>query len=111
MSANEKHDNKEQDLDFKIQITDLPLGAVTPEMSVDAFIEATKGVMEDVARVVRATTESFFEHVKQLDARPSECAIEFGVNVGGEAGVPFVTKGTVGANFKVTLRWQWSDRK
>lgn len=33
-------------------------------------------------------------------------ALEFGLQVGGEAGVPFVTKGTAQANVKVTIEWK-----
>ena len=32
--------------------------------------------------------------------------LEFGLQLGGEAGVPFITKGTVQANVKVTVEWK-----
>jgi hypothetical protein len=36
---------------------------------------------------------------------PNELEIEFGVEMGGEMGIPLVTKGQASANFKITLKW------
>jgi hypothetical protein len=36
----------------------------------------------------------------------SEGTIEFGVELGGEMGVPLITKGEARANFKITLTWK-----
>jgi len=38
-------------------------------------------------------------------AAPGKIGLGFGVELGGEAGVPLVTKGTARANFKVVLTW------
>jgi len=32
--------------------------------------------------------------------------LEFGVQIGGEVGIPFITKGSVESNIKVTLTWE-----
>jgi hypothetical protein len=37
---------------------------------------------------------------------PNKVTLEFGLQLGGEAGVPFVTKGTAEANVKVTIEWE-----
>lgn len=37
--------------------------------------------------------------------RPDEIELEFGIKLGGEAGIPFVSKGTAEASIVVTLRW------
>jgi hypothetical protein len=37
--------------------------------------------------------------------------MEFGLQAGGETGVPFVTKGTAQANVKVTIEWDFSKDK
>ena len=37
--------------------------------------------------------------------QPGEVEVEFGIELGGEAGVPLVTKGTAKANVKITLKW------
>lgn len=32
--------------------------------------------------------------------------LEFGVQIGGEVGIPFITKGSIESNVKVTLTWE-----
>lgn len=93
---------------FKIQVGGTPGGAqVMPESASDDFIDGTADKLGSVAAAVEVATGAFMERLNQLKLKPSECVLEFGVNVGGEAGVPFITKGTVGANFKVALKWTW----
>jgi|GEM_PF-3292587 hypothetical protein len=41
---------------------------------------------------------------------PGEVEIEFGVELGGETGIPLITKGEAKANFKITLKWKESAR-
>ena len=102
--------NEQSHTVFKIQVGGTPGGAqVSPESASEDFIDGTAAKLEAVASVVEASTEPFLRKLSELKLRPSECAIEFGVNVGGEAGVPFITKGTVGANFKVSLKWNWTE--
>ncbi|MEP0880976.1 hypothetical protein NDI49_05390 [Trichocoleus sp. ST-U3] len=36
--------------------------------------------------------------------------LEFGIEVGGEAGVPYVTKGTAKSNLKITVECSFPDR-
>lgn len=38
-------------------------------------------------------------------AQPKELVLEFGMTLGGEAGIPFVSKGTAEATFKITATW------
>lgn len=40
---------------------------------------------------------------------PSEINLEFGLELGGEAGVPMIMGGSAKANFKITLKWK-NDR-
>ena len=39
-----------------------------------------------------------------MDFQPDEMDVEFGLKVGGEAGV-FVAKSSLEANFKIKLKW------
>ena len=39
-------------------------------------------------------------------AKPQEVAVSFGVELGGELGIPLVTKGSAKANFNITLKWK-----
>ncbi len=54
--------------------------------------------------VVSAMAETVLEKLKAL--MPGEMEIEFGIELGGEMGIPMVTKGEAKANFKVTLKWK-----
>jgi hypothetical protein len=39
----------------------------------------------------------------KIGIRMANIHIEFGIEVGGEAGVPYVTKGTAKSNLKITV--------
>ncbi|MEQ8537320.1 MAG: CU044_2847 family protein [Coleofasciculus sp. D1-CHI-01] len=36
--------------------------------------------------------------------------MEFGLQTGGETGIPFVTKGSAQANVKITIEWDLSQK-
>ena len=37
------------------------------------------------------------------NANVDKVTLEFGVNIGGEAGIPYITKGSIGSNLKITV--------
>jgi hypothetical protein len=53
-------------------------------------------MIEEVGRAAKAAAQAL---------APDTFSLEFGVEVGGEAGIPFITKGTAAANFTVSLEW------
>jgi Trypsin-co-occurring domain 1 len=55
--------------------------------------------IEDVGRALMVAAQAL---------APQKFSVEFGVEVGGEAGIPFVTKGTAKASFTVSLEWSSS---
>jgi Trypsin-co-occurring domain 1 len=59
--------------------------------------------LESEFESVAAVAESVLACLKAL--QPGGVEIEFGVELGGELGIPLVTKGEAKANFKVTLKW------
>ena len=65
--------------------------------------------LEDAADTIADTCRTLFGRMlaKFDDGRPDELGLEFGVTLGGEAGIPFVTKGTAEATFKVTATWKF----
>jgi hypothetical protein len=93
---------------FKIEVAAPSGGGLRPEMSPERFLNATQETLKGIAEIIEESCASFVDRLNTMPAKPKECAIEFGVNAGGEAGVPFVAKGTLGANFKVSLKWTWS---
>ena len=61
--------------------------------------------MEAVARVA----ETVVETLKQL--APGGMEIEFGIELGGEGGIPLLTKYGAKANFKITLKWEGGKKE
>jgi hypothetical protein len=83
---------------------DVP-GSANPQASTDKFVEATVGRLEKMGEVIAVASKWLADKVSKIDNRPDSFSMEFGIDVGGEAGVPFITKGTIEANFKVTIGW------
>lgn len=98
-------DEDATDLGFSIEIAS-PGEEFSFESARDRLVDATRDKIAQVADVVGSAAESMVGKLKKLPERPTEISIEFGVNVGAEGQVPFVTKGSIGANFKVTLTWK-----
>jgi hypothetical protein len=55
-----------------------------------------------VAETVRTSLAEF--------NNPSGLEIEFGVELGGEAGIPKILSGSTKANFKITLKWENKEK-
>lgn len=83
--------------------------AVTPEANTEDFVEATEEKLKQVSELIREGCANVAENLFSIPNPPAEIGMEFGVDVGGEAGIPFVTKGTINANFKVSVTWKIGD--
>lgn len=57
--------------------------------------------MQDTIKAYTNYTLNAFSQVAH--ANVNKVTLEFGVNVGGKAGIPFITEGTIGSNIKVTV--------
>jgi hypothetical protein len=68
---------------------------------------------EMVTCTVRGYSELLLDSLRQgmKNFLPDKVTIEFGLQMGGEAGVPFVTKGTAQANVKVSVEWDLQERR
>lgn len=88
-----------------VQITDNHGGAL-PEAGTDDFVTATEEKLAQVANLVKTSCSGMAQNLLEIPNAPAEVAMEFGVDVGGEVGIPFVTKGTLNANFKVSVVWK-----
>lgn len=62
--------------------------------------------METEIESVAAMAETVLNALRVL--QPGEVEIEFGIELGGEMGIPLITKGEAKGNFKVTLKWNKS---
>ncbi|MEH2340044.1 CU044_2847 family protein [Nostoc sp.] len=94
---------------------------VSPQGEEEALID--KGWDADVAQkqivqnfqaiegTIRAYTVYTLNAFKKIPiANINKVTLEFGIKVGGEAGIPYVTKGTAESNLKVTVECSFPDQ-
>lgn len=75
-------------------------------------VEDLASRLEVAGEAAAATCAVLYSRIDQslkTSLRPAEISLEFGISLGGEAGIPFVAKGTVEASFKVTATWKPGD--
>lgn len=70
-------------------------------------VERITTELADLGTTVGSSCEAIFKAVKGAvnKVKPDELTLEFGLMLGGEAGVPFVAKGKAEANVGITMRW------
>ncbi len=76
---------------------------------VDDIAERTKRFKTVIASTIQGYSEILLDAVTSERVQqfvPSKLAVEFGIQVAGETGIPFVTKGSVQANVKVLVEWE-----
>ena len=88
-----------------VQVTTLPVG-VQPQTVEGTLKKIGRKELEAVGYVVDEIQNWLLEKISSLAQKPTKVALEFGIDVEGEAGVPFVTKGSIGANFKISMEWE-----
>jgi hypothetical protein len=61
----------------------------------------------DLGTFINDACVQLYNSVKEAASavKPSQVELSFGVTLGGEAGVPFVAKGSAQANVSITLTW------
>ena len=90
---------------FYIQVSDTYDGVVEPQSAEIDFVTVTPDKLERMGRTVRMAAEKILDSLKQSSVKPQAVALELGLNLSGEAGVPFVTKGSIKSNFKISITW------
>lgn len=66
---------------------------------------------EVIQKTIRAYTVYTLNAFKQVAiANVDKVTLEFGIEVGGEAGVPYVTKGTAKSNIKITVECSFPNK-
>ncbi|WP_204105162.1 MULTISPECIES: CU044_2847 family protein [Spirulina sp. CCY15215] len=75
---------------------------------IQARTDRLKSVLSSTVQVYSQTILSSIKDASE-DIKPSKVTLEFGLQLGGEMGIPFVTKGTAQANVAVTIEWDLSD--
>ena len=65
-----------------------------------------KGIENNIINYSSIVIEAVKNSAKQRnDSNLKSIELEFGLQIGGEAGIPFITKGTVQSNIKVKVAW------
>ncbi|MCW5596609.1 MAG: hypothetical protein KIT42_12120 [Rhodocyclaceae bacterium] len=73
--------------------------------------ENIKGALNHLEREFKAVVSAADLLLKSLKAlQPGSVEVEFGVELGGKMGIPLVTEGSSKANFKVTLKWEKTEK-
>ncbi|MDM3844072.1 MAG: CU044_2847 family protein [Aphanizomenon gracile PMC638.10] len=81
---------------------------------IDDIKEGTEKLQKAMISTVKGYSQMVISSVKDgLNdvLAPTKVTMEFGLQAGGETGIPFVTKGTAQANVKVTIEWDLSQNK
>lgn len=79
-----------------------------------AIEDATRRAMQSFAAMettIKTYTQRTLNAFRDLgSAEVDKVKLEFGINMGGEAGVPYVTKGTAECSLKITVECSFPSR-
>lgn len=107
MNFMNKKNKKTKETIFYVQVGNEFNDGVRPEGKTEDFIrEITQEHFQKMGDLIEKASNAFSQKISAMARKPKEFTIEFGLNAGGEVGIPCVTKGTVGADFKVILKWE-----
>lgn len=88
----------------KITITHTPTDRRIPEGAEEVVsIEDLKANLDSVKDTIVSCCQVLQEAMKAVE--PEKFAVEFGIKLSGETGIPMLTKSSVEGNFKVTVEW------
>jgi hypothetical protein len=81
------------------------LQGVPPGMDAVASVGDLERQFGEVQNLITSCCNSLYDSLSRLP-HADKVAVEFGVKLGGEAGVPMLTKASGEANFKVLVEWK-----
>lgn len=78
-----------------------------------------KGIKEDFQKHIKDLQSTIFAYTnyslaafkKVAMANVDKVTLEFGIEIGGETGIPYVTKGTAKSNLKIQVECSFIDNK
>jgi hypothetical protein len=78
-----------------------------------------KGLKEDFQKHIKDLQSTIFAYTnyslaafkKVAMANVDKVTLEFGIEIGGETGIPYVTKGTAKSNLKIQVECSFTDNK
>ena len=81
-----------------------PMGGEIAEKVTSRLANATEGVSSTIASVCRYVQGAF-----EAANRPDEVKVKFGLKIAGEAGIPYLTKGSGQAVLEIEATWRNSS--
>lgn len=85
----------------------ISLGTKTPQAAQTQAVQSFKAIESTIRTYTHYTMNAFRD---MASANVEKVTLEFGLKVGGEAGVPYITKGTAESNLKITVECSFKDR-
>ena len=102
--ANSRKSAQNQSDGIYIQFVRPPIGGeVSPQTIKSTLKKITPEQLQSAISMVGDIHKWLFAKLKEIGPQPDKVSLEFGIDAEGEVGVPFVTKGTIGANFKISM--------
>ncbi len=96
----------ETDLSVEVNVTPAtPIEGVPDGLQPVVNLGQMQRDLAEVKDLIVASCNGLFQALESLPS-PDKFAIEFGVKLAGEAGVPMLTKASGEANFKVSIEWK-----
>ena len=104
--------------DVEIDSDELTVDESETEMTRDDLGKGGKGIKEDIARnfqLIEDTIKAYTQYTlnafkKVANANIDKVTLEFGIKLGGKAGIPYVTEGSAESNLKVTVECSFPER-
>ena len=83
----------------------VPVEGVPPGMEPTLNLKEVGRKFSEVQDLIIACCSGLLEAIDRIPP-PEKVAVEFGIKLAGEGGLPMLTKASGEANFKVSLEWQ-----
>ncbi len=106
--------------DVEIPLSPAPISEETEELTREDLEKGEKGLSKEqvlrnfklVEGTIRAYTHYTLNAFRQVaNANINKVTLEFGMKVGGKAGIPYITEGTGESNLKITVECSFPDNK
>jgi len=75
------------------------------EVSRDGFAKKAARTFQDSLSVIKPISETIISQVAELEQKPKDIEVEFGLKMNGKVGVA-IANTSVEGNIKVVLKWQ-----
>jgi hypothetical protein len=91
--------------EIEVQSTNLPGGAIAEDGDAN-MVHRLESIGEAIAGICHSVQEKAIASLGE--SKPKELTLQFGIKLGGEAGFPLITKGSVEGAFQVSAKWQFN---